>query len=426
MKKIAPIVSWAFYDWANSAFTMVVMTAFFPVLLKQLWTSDLSVTQSTAALAYANSAMGVLIVLISPVLGAIADQGSMRKKFLIFFSVFGMIMTAAMYFVPPQQWYWAVTLYVLAGVGFLGGNTFYDALLMTVSGTAKQRDFVSSLGYGLGYLGGGVIFALSLYVVQNPVKFGFSDAMAVMQWSFLGVALWWLIFSLPLFFWVKEPPVTRRPWRELSMAGYKQLRQTIRELKSLRVVWLFLIAYFLYIDGVNTFILMSIDYGMSLGFNTQQLLLALLLVQFIGFPAAIIFGLISMPLGVKNTLYFCIVVYMAVNVGAYFIQNETHFYILAATIGLAQGAIQALSRSLYARLIPAEKSGEFFGFFNMLGKFATIFGTLLVALLNQITADSRLAILGLIPLFILGFVVLYFVDVKKGQALVEPSSNRQM
>ena len=217
-----------------------------------------------------------------------------------------------------------------------------------------------------------------------------------------------------------------RPWRELSVAGFKQLRQTLRELKSLRVVWLFLIAYFLYIDGVDTFVRMAMDYGMSLGFKTEQLLLALLLVQFIGFPAAIIFGLFSMPLGVKNTLYFCIVIYIAVNVGAYFMQNETHFYILAATIGVVQGAIQALSRSLYARLIPADKSGEFFGFFNMLGKFAAIFGPILVALLNLITADSRLAILGLIPLFILGFVVLLFVDVKKGEALVASSSNRQM
>ena len=409
------VLAWAGYDWANSAFATTVMAGFFPVFFKQYWAAGADVTVSTFRLGVANSAASVIVALLAPLLGAFADQGGTKKKFLLFFAVMGMVMTGAMYFVARGDWPVAVLLYVLAAAGFSGGNIFYDALLVSVA-EPKRVDFVSALGFALGYLGGGLLFALNMVMVLRPAWFGLADASAAVRVTFVTVAIWWAAFSIPLFLFVDEPrPAAARRGLGAVRAGLAQLRSTFREIRHLRVVFLFLLGYWLYIDGVDTIVRMAVDYGMSLGLESNSLLLALLITQLVGFPAAIAFGKIGEKLGAKTGIYMGLATYVAVTVWAYFMKTEVEFYVLAVAIGLVQGGVQALSRSLYSRIIPPSKAAEFFGFYNMLGKFAAVIGPALMGLVARATGNVRLSILTVLVLFISGAVLLYFVNEEEGR-----------
>lgn len=403
------VISWSLYDWANSAYATTVMAGFFPIFFKQYWSVDTDVTQSTFHLGVANSLASVLIAALAPVLGAIADRASARKKFLLTFGLLGVVMTGSLYFVERGDWVAATTLYVLASVGFLGGNIFYDALLVSVCGP-NQRDRVSSLGYALGYLGGGLLFAVNVWMTLQPHRFGLADAAEAVRLSFVCVALWWAVFALPLLIFVKEP---RLDDTHLGLAaisqGLRQFLQTFHEIRQHRMVWLFLLAYWLYIDGVDTIIVMAVDYGMALGFDSNSLIVALLITQFVGFPAALVFGRLGERIGSKIGILVAIAVYVGVTLWAYQMTSITEFYALAVTVGLVQGGIQALSRSMYSRLIPQDKSAEFFGFYNMLGKFAAVFGPLLMGWVGLISGSSRVGILALIALFAAGATLLWWV-----------------
>lgn len=403
------VISWSLYDWANSAYATTVMAGFFPIFFKQYWSVDTDVTQSTFHLGLANSLASVLIAALAPVLGAIADRASARKKFLLTFGLLGVVMTGSLYFVERGDWVAATTLYVLASVGFLGGNIFYDALLVSVCGP-NQRDRVSSLGYALGYLGGGLLFAVNVWMTLQPHRFGLADAAEAVRLSFVCVALWWAVFALPLLIFVKEP---RQDDTHLGLAaisqGLRQFLQTFHEIRQHRMVWLFLLAYWLYIDGVDTIIVMAVDYGMALGFDSNSLIVALLITQFVGFPAALVFGRLGERIGSKIGILVAIAVYVGVTLWAYQMTSITEFYALAVTVGLVQGGIQALSRSMYSRLIPQDKSAEFFGFYNMLGKFAAVFGPLLMGWVGLISGSSRVGILALIVLFAAGATLLWWV-----------------
>jgi len=408
-------LAWAFYDWANSAFATTVMAGFFPVFFKQYWSVGTDVNLSTFKLGAANSLAGVLVAVMAPVLGAIADRGGARRKFLFFFAAMGVVMTGALYLVAEGRWALAVGVYVTAIVGFSGANVFYDSLLVVVA-PEPRRDFVSALGFSLGYLGGGVLFALNVFMTLKPQLFGLADVTQAVRWSFLSVAVWWAVFSIPLLVWVKdtETPDRARGWSAVT-GGFRQLSATFHEIRKFRMAALFLLSYWLYIDGVDTIIRMAVDFGLSLGFQSSSLMLALLITQFVGFPAAIGFGKIGEKLGPKTGIFIGLAVYLGVTLWGYFMTTETEFYVLAAVIGLVQGGVQALSRSFYARLVPARRAAEFFGFYNMLGKFAAVIGPFLMGWVGLLTGSSRLSILSIAALFILGGLLLHRVDEEEGR-----------
>ena len=402
---------WAMYDWANSAFATTVMAGFFPVFFKEYWNSGVDAATSTFRLGMANSLASLLIVLLAPLLGAIADCMSRRKAMLFSFAFLGVLMTAGLYLIGEGDWFLAAFLYVLALIGFSGSNVFYDSLLPFVSRKDKI-DQTSALGFSMGYLGGGILLSINVLMALHPEKFGLADGAAAIRISFLMVAVWWLIFSLPLMLLVEEPDGSVSGWSvNVLQAGFKRVWTTLQEVRQLRNIWLFLVAYWLYIDGVDTIVRMAVDYGLSLGFDQNSLITALLITQFTGFPAAIAFGWFGGRYGPKTGIFIGLAVYIVVTVWASVMDSVSEFYYLAFLIGLAQGGIQALSRSLYARMIPADRSAEFFGFYNMLGKFAAILGPVMIGWVGVISGNPRTGILSLLVLFVVGGLVLAKVEV---------------
>jgi MFS transporter, UMF1 family len=417
------IFGWAMYDWANSAFATTVMAGFFPLFFKQFWSIGADPTLSTARLGLANSLAGIAVALCAPVLGAIADKGSSRKNFLLFFAFMGVVMTVSLYTVSKGNWTAAVFFYVFATIGFAGGNIFYDALIMAVA-PEKKMDVVSALGFSLGYLGGGILFALNVWMTLSPATFGFAGPGEAVQFSFLTVGIWWAAFSIPLFLFVKEPPGTKpAPGLNTVQAGFKELKNTFRNVRRLKTIFLFLLAYWLYIDGVDTIIRMAVDYGISIGLESNDLIVALLITQFVGFPSAIGFGFLGNRIGARRAIFAAIAVYLFVTLWAPFMETSREFYIMAMIVGLVQGGIQALSRSFYARIIPAEKSAEYFGFYNMIGKFSTIIGPgfmggvglLIKSMGYSSNAASRISITAVSLFFVAGGILLFFVNQERGR-----------
>jgi len=413
MLKKKSVYAWAMYDWANSAYATTVMAGFFPLFFKQYYASDLDTITSTAHLGFANSLSSFIIVLIAPLLGAIADLASLKKRFLFLFSYLGILMSASLSLVEQGSWELAAFIYILGNIGFMGADTFYDALLSSIS-SKKNIDFISGLGFGFGYLGGGILFGLNVWIVQDFSLFGFADAAEAIKFSFISVALWWALFSLPLFFFLKEEKLLNKRFSSsLLKEGYIRLKETFLHIKALKGVLLFLCAYWLYIDGVDTIIRMAVDYGMALGFESSDLILALLIVQFVGFPATLLFTKLAQVWETKKALFLAIGIYLGIILWAVNMQESYEFYLLAVMIAMVQGGIQALSRSYYARLIPSGHEAEFFGFYNFLGKFAAIIGPLLVAFVALWSDNSRTSIASIAILFIFGALLLYFVDEKK-------------
>jgi UMF1 family MFS transporter len=321
-------------------------------------------------------------------------------------------MSAALALVGEGQWQMAVFVYVLGNIGFMGSNTFYDALLSSVS-NEKSVDFVSGLGFALGYLGGGILFGVNVLMLQNPSLFGLESQAVAVKASFVSVALWWAIFSMPLFLFVEEKREKVNKESSLLSQGYLRLKKTFSKIKALKGLLLFLVAYWLYIDGVDTIIRMAVDYGMALGFDTNNLILSLLIVQFVGFPATLLFAKLAQNWDTKKAIFLAIFIYIFIIFWATRMSEVHEFYILAIMIACVQGGIQALSRSYYSKMIPQEHSAEFFGFYNFLGKFATILGPLLVAVVALFSQNSRVAIASVAIFFIIGGVLLFFVDEKK-------------
>ena len=404
---------WALYDWANSAFATTVMAGFFPVFFKQFWSVSVDVNISTARLGYGNAVAGLLVAAFAPVLGAVADRGGTRKRFLASFTLLGVAATATFFWLPQGQWMGAILCYSAGLIGFSGAMIFYDALLPTVAGTGSL-DRVSAFGYAAGYLGGGLLFVVNVAMTLQPHWFGLADSTAAVQWSFLTVAVWWGGFSLATFYWVPEPIVLPSPSVGNSVGqAWRQILTTLRHARDRKPLFLFLLAYWFYIDGVDTIIRMAVDYGLSLGFAAPDLITALLMVQFVGFPAALLFGRLGQYWGVKRSLFLAIGVYMLITIWGAFMHHRWEFFGIALAVGLVQGGIQALSRSYYAKMIPPEQAAEFFGFFNFLGRFATIFGPLLIGFVAVTTESSRLGIASVAVFFVAGGILLYFVDEKK-------------
>ena len=422
------IWGWALYDWANSAFATTVMAAFFPAFFKEFWSHGIDVNLTTARLGIAYALASLTLAAMAPVIGAIADRGARRKRFLIALTGLGVVSTAALALVPQGAWTAALLIYAGGAIGFSGAIALYDAFLPYVA-PPERFDQVSSLGYALGYLGGGLLFLFNVIMTLRPHLFGLADSTQAVRLSFVTVAVWWGGFGAWSFIWMPaEPPGRRAPLWVHAGEGFRQLRITFGKIRHYKPALVFLLAYWCYIDGVDTIIKMAMDYGISLGLRFDDLIVALLITQFIGFPAALLFGLLGQRWGARRSIFLALGIYMAVTIYGAMLERTVEFFILAGVIGLVQGGIQALSRSYFARLIPAHQSAEFFGFYNMLGKFAAIVGPGLMGLTGlavkrallppapspeQVHAigliATRTSIISVLLLFIAGAVLLYFV-----------------
>ncbi|HIO43725.1 MAG TPA: MFS transporter [Gammaproteobacteria bacterium] len=405
--------SWALYDWANSAFATTVMAGFFPLFFKSYWASNLSDAESTFAIGSVNSLVGLLIAFSAPVLGALADAGDSKRKFLFSFAFLGIIATGYLFFIPESSWKLAVVFYGIGVIGFSGGNIFYDSLLVTVS-KEKERNRVSALGFSLGYLGGGILFLLNVAMFLYPNWFGLENQIEAVLWSFLSVAVWWLIFSLPIYLNVKEPVqnASKKQINTVIADAFENLLNTAKSIKKFKSAVIFLLAYFLYMDGVDTIIRMATSYGSDIGLSATSMIQALLLTQFIGFPATLVFGYYADRFGYKYSLSFAIIVYIFVVLFSSQMDTALEFYIVASVIGLVQGGVQAISRSFFSTLIPENKAAEFFGFYNFIGKSSVFLGPFMVSGIALITGSPSYGILSLLILFIPGLILLWLVPEK--------------
>lgn len=396
--------AWVFYDFGNSAFATTVIAGFFPVFFKQFWSEGVSSEVTTLRLGIALGIAGFLMAMLAPFWGRKSDESANRKSWLMSFALLGIFATAALSSIPQGQWAMAIVIYVLAYVGFEASLIFYDSLLPLV---AKPSEFnrVSSQGYAFGYLGGGLLFILNVIMTLKPEFFGLQNVTQAIQFSFVSVALWWAMGLVVLNLKVKEDSTTIVTSIKKStgfLATYKEILTTFKKLMKQKNIFYFLLAYWFFIDGVYTVFTMAVNYGLSIGLNQEDLMKALILTQLVGFPSALFFGYLSQKFSSRSLLLFCLVVYSGVLLYSVQIKTGTDFMILASFVGLVQGGIQALSRSYFTHLIPAGHSAEYFGFFNIVGRSASVVGPLLVAFVTYMTKDARLGLLSIVLLFILG------------------------
>ena len=404
------IYSWALYDWANSAFATTVMAGFFPIFYKSYWAIDLSNLESTAMVGYANSLSGLIVVLLAPILGAYADIGTKRKKLLLLFASLGILCTASFYFIPQGEWMLAALLYAIAAVGFSGGNVFYDSLIVSVSDN-ENRNRVSALGYSLGYLGGGLLFLINVIMFLNPQLFGIESQSNAVLLSFFMVAVWWAFFSVPLLRNVKEHDSKRENPRffQALKQSFNEVYQTLTEVRKYKNVAIFLLAYWFYMDGIDTIVRMATAYGTDIGLEASSMITALILTQFVGFPSTLIFGYFADRLGFKKILTIGILIYILISIFASRITTATEFYAMAIIVGLVMGGVQAVSRAYFSSIIPKDKEAQFFGFYNLVGKSAVVAGPALLAWISIIFNTPRAGILGLLVLFIPGLILLWMI-----------------
>ena len=407
-------ISWAFYDWANSAFATTVMAGFFPIFYKSFWATDLSDLESTAMVGYANSLSGLIVVLLAPILGAYADIGTKRKKLLISFASLGIVCTASFYFIPQGEWMLAAILYAFAAVGFSGGNVFYDSLIVSVSNN-ENRNRVSALGYSLGYLGGGLLFLVNVIMFLNPQLFGIENQSNAILISFVMVAFWWAFFSIPILRNVSESDTQKQEPRffKAILQSFNEVYQTLMEVRKYKNVAIFLLAYWFYMDGIDTIVRMATAYGSDIGLEASSMITALILTQFVGFPSTLIFGYFADKIGFKKIISIGILIYILISIFASRITTATEFYLMAVVVGLVMGGVQAVSRAYFSSIIPEDKEAQFFGFYNLVGKSAVVAGPALLAWISMIFNTPRAGILGLLILFIPGLILLWMVPTQK-------------
>jgi len=416
--KMRAIRAWTMYDWANSAFATTVMAAVLPNYYGLFIATETSLT----LWGYTVAIGSLIAALISPVLGAIADFRGSKKVFMAFFVALGVISTALLFFVrTPGDWLMASILYILGTIGFAGSLVFYDALLPHVA-DEDQIDQVSSRGYAMGYIGGGLLLLINVAMIFVGPQFlpHMDETEAIklmMRLSLASVAFWWAIFSIPLFRHVKEP-VRKIEKDELGLnvvtVGFKRFFAALKDIRKFRELFLFLLAFFVYSNGIGTIITMAVAFGTDLGFSSTILIGTLLLVQFVAAPFAIVFGKLSKKMGVKKSINLSLMIYTLIAIIGYFMYHEWQFILLGLCVATVQGGSQALSRSLIGQLMPKAKSAEFYGFFSVSEKFNTVIGPLLFSIINQVTGNSRLAIVSLVIFFIAGIGLLSKVNIEKG------------
>ncbi|MBV6684841.1 MFS transporter [Bacillus sp. JRC01] len=409
--------SWILYDWANSAYSIIISTAVFPLFFKAAATSaGVSSVDSTAYLGYTIAIATFILAMLGPILGTIADYEGYKKKFFTFFFTLGIIFTASLAFIPGEQWILLLIFYTVSTVGFAGANVFYDAFLTDVT-SEDRMDRVSSRGYGLGYIGSTIPFIISIAIIvlaqSQVIPIAVDTASGI---AFVITAIWWGIFTIPLLRHVKQHYFIKREKNPVAKS-FKRLGKTFKEIRKYRALFLFLLAYFFYIDGVGTIITMSTAYGSDLGITSTNLLIILFVTQVVAGPFSILYGRLSEKFTGKKMLYAGIIVYIGVCIYAYFLETTLDFWILAMLVASSQGGIQALSRSYFAKMVPKKNANEFFGFYNIFGKFASIMGPLLVAVTSQVTGQSNSGVFSLVILFVIGIVILAFVPEPKEESV---------
>lgn len=400
-------LSWITYDWANSAYSLAVTSTILPIFYTNVAAKNLSGAVAQGYWGYSNAIATIIVALLAPILGTIADYKGFKKKFFTVFLAVGLLSTAALSLVQEDNYFLCLGIYILSVLGFSGSNLFYDSFL-TDATTEDKYDKLSTYGYAFGYIGSCIPFILSIFLIQKASLFGLTTLVAT-QISFLITALWWFIFSLPILKNVNQQYYVE-PDKHPIRSSIQRLFGTLKKIHHYRNVVLFLVAYFFYIDGVHTIISMATVYASSIGIASNTLMIALLAVQIIAFPAAIIFGKIVRRFSAKAVLMVAICIYIVITYIGYLMSTPFHFWLLAVLVGTQQGGIQAISRSSFGKLIPKENSAEFFGFFSIFGKFSAALGPMIVGGIGQLTNNTRLGVLSLIPLFILGLFFLTKVD----------------
>ncbi len=418
--------AWVLCDWGNSAF-MTTVVQVFPIYFAKVAADGVPAATATRRFALATTFAMVVIALLSPGLGALADYAGLKKKMLAAFMSLGALSTAGLYFVTRGDWVLGASLFVLGNIGFTGSFVFYDSLLPHIA-RQDEVDRVSTAGFALGYLGGGLLLAFNLWMIQEPARFGIADGAMATRLAFVTAGVWWLVFSIPLLLRVPEPPrrlePDETPGENPVLAAFSRLRETLGQLRGFREAFVFLVAFLIYSDGISTIIRMATIYGTEIGIAPGALMGAAVLVQFVGVPFSFLFGAVAGRIGAKRAIFVGLAAYVLITLVGYFMTTALHFFVLAGLVGMVMGGTQALSRSLFSTMIPKHQSSEFFAFFSVFDKLAGIVGPALFAVMISATGSSRPAILALALFFVAGAVILCFVDVEKGQRAARQAEAR--
>ncbi|APC47414.1 MFS transporter [Virgibacillus halodenitrificans] len=417
--------SWMLYDFGNSAFATTIMAAVLPVFYYDVAAVGVNENLAASFWGYSQSIAVLIVAILAPVLGAISDYSAAKKKFLRFFAYMGMIASVLLAFVGEGDYIFASILLIVGTIGFSGGNVFYDAFLPEIA-NEDEIDKISTAGFAWGYIGGGLLLAINILMILKHDWFGIPNATVASQLSFATVGVWWFLFSLPLFKNIQEEKKVRAKREQSYIAiGFTRVTSTFKEIKQYKQLLIFLLAFWMYNDGISTIIKMATIYGRDIGIDGNSLIAALLITQFVGIPFTFLFGSIAKKFTAKKALTFTLYFYMGIVVLGYFMTSALHFYLLAVCVGLVQGGAQSLSRSIFGRMVPDNRHAEFFGFYGISSKFAAIFGPFLFALVGQLTGSSRLGIISLIIFFIGGIILLKFVNVEKGMQEAALQTNVQ-
>lgn len=395
--------AWILYDGGNSAFATTVIAAFFPIFFKEYWASDLSNVVSTSYLGWGLTISNLVLLFTAPFIGAVTDISRSTKLLFSGFAFVSIICVAALYVIPKGSWLSALIFFGIANYCFAAGNTLYDKMLLQVSDQSNIAK-ISSYGFAFGYFGGGLLFVVNALMTLKPEFFGLSGSEEAVKWSFLSVSVWWTLFLIPIMLKIKDEG-THLPGNHFLMAFQKVIK-TIKTVSSQKNIFIFLIAFFLYIDGVHTIMAMATDFALNIGLETPDIITALVLVQFVAFPTTLMWSKLAYKFGDKNILLFTIALYLIILAYTAFLSNAIEFYVLASMVGAVQGGIQSISRSYYATLIPAGDAGEYFGFYNMFGRAGAFLGPALVAIFVTIFKDPTYGLIPIAALFIMGGIIL--------------------
>ena len=401
------VKAWISYDMGNSAFATTVVAAFFPIFYNQYWAKNIDPSLSAEYLSWTLVISNVALLFTAPLIGAITDISKTTKSLFISMVMISIICVALLFFVEAGSWIYALVFFGIANYFFSASNVLYDKILVQIT-SPDLFSKISGYGYAWGYFGGGLLFLINALMSLNPELFGLSSQAEAIRWSFITVSVWWTIFLLPISITLKDKTISSS--KKILSSSINSIFTTLKSISKYRNVFIFLIAFFLFIDGVHTVMALASTFALNLGLDTSSIIIALILVQFIAFPSTLMWSYVAQKRGDKLVINISIVMYIGIILYSFSLSNSTEFYILAALVGFVQGGIQGSSRSLFAKLIPAEKAGEFFGIFNTFGKAGAFMGPALVGIFLAIFKNTIVMLLPILILFILGLIVLYFVD----------------